>query len=94
MLINIRCFCGQIDVEAHEGYVLAGSRRLFQEMHIPLVWLEWEHVKHLPIYGARFILGFMREHSMEAYDVMSGEKLLESEVRDWPPTVLWKKMSG
>ena len=80
-------------MEAHEGYVLAGSRRLFQKMHIPLVWLEWEHVKRLPRYGAGFILDFMREYNMEGYDVMSGEKLSVTDVLDWPSTVLWKKMS-
>ena len=69
--------------------MLAGSERLFQQLYTPLVWLEWEHVKHLPQYGATFILDFMRMHHMTPHDVITTEELSENDVTDWPATVLW-----
>ncbi|KAK7094228.1 hypothetical protein V1264_007877 [Littorina saxatilis] len=90
-VVPFRTAALKIDVEAHEGYVLAGAERLFQEMDIPLVWLEWEHVIRLPRYGAEFILMFMHKHGMEAHDVISKEKLQEDNWKAWPATVLWKR---
>ncbi|XP_076464363.1 uncharacterized protein LOC143296372 isoform X2 [Babylonia areolata] len=81
----------KIDVESHEGHVLAGAERLFQEIDIPLVWMEWEHVKYRPEYGGADILQFMQKHHMEPFDLMTGERLRTELFLFWPPTVLWRK---
>lgn len=81
----------KIDVEGYEGHVLSGADRLFQQVDIPVVWLEWEHVKKLPEFGARTILDFMHKHKMMPRDIMSGAILDESSWHDWPFTVLWKR---
>ena len=83
--------CAQIDVESHEGHVLAGADRLFYELDIPLVWMEWEHVKKREAFGAQFIFSFMRRHGMHAFNIMSGSRLKEDNFKKWPFTVLWRK---
>ena len=92
-MIKLSC-CSQIDVESHEGHVIAGSEKLFQEVEIPFVWMEWEHVRRNVEYGAKFIIDFMRKHNMEPFNLMSGERLEEADFKEWPLTVLWKKRSS
>nr|KAG5692755.1 hypothetical protein BaRGS_033866 [Batillaria attramentaria] len=75
-----------IDVEGHEGHVLAGAERLF-----PLVGLGREHVKRLPDYGGRSIVDFMHKFNMTPYNLMTGKPLHEDDWLKWPFTVLWKK---
>ncbi|KAK7090193.1 uncharacterized protein [Littorina saxatilis] len=81
----------KIDVESHEGHVIAGAHKLFKEMDIPLVWMEWAHVKEKTEFGAKTILDFMQTYSMEPYDLMSGRRLHEKTYMHWPFTVLWRK---
>jgi hypothetical protein len=79
----------QIDVEGHEGHVLAGGDRLFQQLYVPYVWLEWEDVHHVTSkYGSDYIITFMRTRSYAPHDVISGERLAQGG-GDWPSTVLW-----
>ncbi|KAK7110971.1 uncharacterized protein [Littorina saxatilis] len=80
----------KIDVESHEGHVISGAQRLFQEMDIPLVWMEWEHVKKRKEYGGQTVLDFMQKNKMAPYDLMSG-KLLTGDFMKWPFGVLWRK---
>ncbi|XP_076450239.1 uncharacterized protein LOC143286528 [Babylonia areolata] len=82
----------KIDVESHEGHVIAGSKRLFQEIDIPMVWMEWEFVKKIKgPYGPQPILQFMKEHAMQPHDLMTGLELSWNDYMFWPFTVLWVK---
>ncbi|KAL8589729.1 hypothetical protein ACOMHN_027237 [Nucella lapillus] len=81
----------KIDVESHEGHVLAGAERLFQEVDIPLVWMEWQHVKGRQQYGGLYILRFMATRSFRPYNLMTGQPLPARDYLSWPFTVLWRK---
>ncbi|XP_076455360.1 uncharacterized protein LOC143289967 [Babylonia areolata] len=81
----------KIDVESHEGHVLAGAEQLFQEVDIPLVWMEWIHVKNKPNYGGVFIIQFMRKLDMVPFNLMTGEQLSMDSFLQWPFSVLWKR---
>ncbi|XP_076450111.1 uncharacterized protein LOC143286433 [Babylonia areolata] len=81
----------KIDVEGHEGHVLAGAEKLFQEVDIPVVWLEWMHVKKKPQYGGEFIIQFMSNRRMEPFNLMTGELISHDKFLQWPKTVLWKR---
>ncbi|KAL8619642.1 hypothetical protein ACOMHN_019697 [Nucella lapillus] len=81
----------KIDVESHEGHVLAGAHKLFKEVDIPLVWMEWEGVKDSPGYGAAYVMSFMRSHGMEPHHLMTGQPLPADKFSTWPRTVLWRK---
>ncbi|XP_025108823.1 uncharacterized protein LOC112573005 isoform X1 [Pomacea canaliculata] len=80
----------KIDVESHEGHVLAGSRDLFKTVDVPLVWMEWQHVKGRATFGGQFVVDFMTARNFRPHHVISG-KLLEGDFMSWPFTVLWKR---
>ncbi|KAL8605742.1 hypothetical protein ACOMHN_065867 [Nucella lapillus] len=81
----------KIDVEGHEGHVLAGAERMFQEVDIPLVWMEWVHVKGRgDPHGGLFVLDFMHRHQMDPYHLMTGQPLSGATFMDWPFSVLWR----
>ncbi|PVD25376.1 hypothetical protein C0Q70_15876, partial [Pomacea canaliculata] len=81
---------GKIDVESHEGHVLAGSRDLWKTLDVPLVWMEWEHVKGRATFGGQFVVDFMTARNFRPHHVISG-KLLEGDFMSWPFTVLWRR---
>ncbi|XP_025106428.1 uncharacterized protein LOC112571567 [Pomacea canaliculata] len=80
----------KIDVESHEGHVLAGSRDLLKTLDVPLVWMEWEHVKGRATFGGQFVVDFMTARNFRPHHVISGE-LLEGDFMSWPFTVLWRR---
>ncbi|XP_076464220.1 uncharacterized protein LOC143296269 [Babylonia areolata] len=81
----------KIDVESYEGHALAGAELLFQKVDIPLVWMEWQHVKSLKDYGGPFIISFMQRHHLDPYNVMTAKALSTKDYLNWPFTVLWRK---
>ncbi|XP_076464692.1 uncharacterized protein LOC143296554 [Babylonia areolata] len=93
-LIPFRTAALKIDVESHEGHVLAGAERLFQEVDIPIVWMEWEHVKRRPEYGGAFIVQFMQRHNLVPCDLMSGLRLPTENYRNWPRTNVFSEMKS
>lgn len=81
----------KIDVESHEGHVLAAADKLFHEVDIPVVWMEWEHVKSKQEYGGAYIIQFMERHHMVPYNLMSGKRLSSDSFLKWPFSVLWRR---
>ena len=71
--------------------MINGAERLFQEIDIPIVWMEWVHVKGKEEYGGPSIMAFMRKHKMAPYNLMKGHRLLKDDYLKWPFTVLWRK---
>ncbi|PVD25328.1 hypothetical protein C0Q70_15828 [Pomacea canaliculata] len=80
----------KIDVESHEGHVLEGSRDLWKTLDVPLVWMEWQHVKGRATFGGQFVVDFMTARNFRPHHVISG-KLLEGDFMSWPFTVLWRR---
>ena len=79
-------------MEGHEGHALAGAERLFLEVDVPVVWMEWEHVKgRSDGFGGRRIIDFMARNAHRPAHLFTLRPLHPDYWRSWPFSILWVK---
>ncbi len=83
----------KIDIEGHEARAVPHAQTLLATVYVPYIFMEWEVMaKENDEYkkeGIKILIEFLETYYYEAYS-LSGQKLLNSNWKSWPPDMIWK----
>ena len=83
----------KVDVEGNERNIFTESSvgEFFDQIDVPLVFMEWERVKQFSPEIVQPVLDFFRRRNYGAFDTENS--ILQQHYRSWPYNILFKKLS-
>ncbi|XP_067661754.1 uncharacterized protein [Haliotis asinina] len=80
----------KIDVESMEFEVISGGKKLFNQIDVKGILMEWEHTKESP--KATKLIDLLQGMGYKAFSPFNqGHPLLVSEYKNWTYDVIWLK---
>jgi FkbM family methyltransferase len=81
----------KIDIEAYEPYAFQHATKLFDQIEICVIFMEWEHIKQKS-YLAKEREDLLNFFYVRGYAAYNGEELiLRQNYISWPWDIIWRK---
>jgi FkbM family methyltransferase len=83
----------KIDIEAHEPYAFQHATKLFDQINICVIFMEWAYIGRNDnvIKERDYMLGFLYSRGYTAYNPGDDSIVLRENYSNWPGDIIWKR---
>ncbi|CAF3754852.1 unnamed protein product [Adineta steineri] len=88
---NVKTAMIKIDIEAAESFMCESGSKIFEEINIPYIMMEWHGIRSKYQERYQFIIDFFSARGYVATDQSCKDLRIKDWLRNWPGNVFWLK---
>ncbi|CAF1504178.1 unnamed protein product [Adineta steineri] len=88
---NVKTAMIKIDIETSESFMCESGLKIFEQINIPYIMMEWHHRRSKYQERYQFIVNFFTARDYVATNELCRELKIEDWLKNWPGNIFWLK---